>query len=513
MLRKSYVLAWLFGLGLFFGSSGCDTQAGGGNTPQMGQTDQMVTIVSNFAQQVGDHLPITSPNGFFASVSSSGSIDSSNLFFQSLGSNGRRCVSCHAPFTGWTITPKFTTLFFKLCNGGVGEANDTDTSGFCAIFRTNDGSNSPNADLSTLGKRKKAFSMLLTKGLIRVGLPIPAGAEFALDAVDDPYHFASAAELSLFRRPLPTANLKFDSTIMWDGRENKLRANTSAPDPTGIAGPSSATDIQGMLTRQANDATRGHAQATRDLTPDEVNSIVNFQLGITAGQVIADGNDLADGANGGPDALQAQEFYVGINDNLGDSRTLAPFSPVVFTSFDGWQNAVKDDTDPNSAPDENKRAVYRGQVVFNTLQFDIAGVGGLNDNPVFGSPAVIHGGTCTTCHDTPNAGNHSVAAPLNIGLVGEDQRTPDMPLYTLRNLTTGELVKVTDPGRALVTGKWIDVGKFKGPMLRNLAVRGPYFHNGSRETLEDVVDFYIGRFNIVMSAQQRSDLLAFLRST
>lgn len=40
-----------------------------------------------------------------------------------------------------------------------------------------------------------------------------------LVAVDDPYHFASAAERSLFRRPLPSTNLKFDSAVMWDGRE------------------------------------------------------------------------------------------------------------------------------------------------------------------------------------------------------------------------------------------------------------------------------------------------------
>jgi hypothetical protein len=53
-------------------------------------------------------------------------------------------------------------------------------------------------------------------GVVRVGLPIPATAEFDPVAVDAPYHFVSAAELSLFRRPLPITNLKFDSTVMWD---------------------------------------------------------------------------------------------------------------------------------------------------------------------------------------------------------------------------------------------------------------------------------------------------------
>ncbi len=46
-----------------------------------------------------------------------------------------------------------------------------------------------------------------------------AGAEFELVAVDDPYGHASAQDLSLFRRPLPATNLKFLSTVMWDGRE------------------------------------------------------------------------------------------------------------------------------------------------------------------------------------------------------------------------------------------------------------------------------------------------------
>ena len=37
---------------------------------------------------------------------------------------------------------------------------------------------------------------------------------------------------------------------------------------------------------------------------------------------------------------------------------------------------------------------------------------------------------------------------------------------------TGAVRKTTDPGRALLTGKWKDIGKFKGPVLRGLAL-GP----------------------------------------
>jgi len=102
--------------------------------------------------------------------------------------------------------------------------------------------------------------------------------------------------------------------------------------------------------------------------------------------------------------------------------------------------------------------------------------------------------------------------PLNIGLADASRRTPDLPLYTLRNKTTGELQQTTDPGRALITGKWSDIGKMKGPILRGLAARAPYFHNGSAATLSDVVDFYDTRFDIGFTAQEKSDLIAFLQS-
>ena len=43
----------------------------------------------------------------------------------------------------------------------------------------------------------------------------------------------------------------------------------------------------------------------------------------------------------------------------------------------------------------------------------------------------------------------------------------------------------------MITGKWADIGRFKGPILRALAARAPYFHNGSAATLEEVVEFYV----------------------
>ena len=76
----------------------------------------------------------------------------------------------------------------------------------------------------------------------------------------------------------------------------------------------------------------------------------------------------------------------------------------------------------------------------------------------------------------------------------------------------GRTLQTTDPGWALVTGRCVDVGRFKVPTLRGLAGRAPYFHNGSAATLDDVVESYDRRFEIGLSADEMRDLAAFLRA-
>jgi cytochrome c peroxidase len=115
-------------------------------------------------------------------------------------------------------------------------------------------------------------------------------------------------------------------------------------------------------------------------------------------------------------------------------------------------------------------------------------------------------------------GNHSVSAPLNIGVTDAPggRNVLDvgyLPVITIcqrPSLTT--CINTTDPGRAMISGSFADVGKFKGPILRGLAARAPYFHNGSALSLMDVVDFYDSRFNIGFTAQEKLDLVAFLNS-
>lgn len=443
------------------------------------------------ASQLPARDPMTTldPFGWLRSFTASGSIDTSNAFFQSLGSNGRSCNTCHRQEEAWSITP-----------AGV-RARFAATSGTDPIFRTNDGSNSPLADVSTVEKRRRAYSMLLDKGVIRVGIGIPANAEFTLDSVDDPYGFASAGELSLFRRPLPSTNLAFLTGVMWDARE------TVAPFlPPMDAGVGQA-NLVASLRHQVLDATLGHAQASIAPSDEQISQIVEFELGLTTAQIRDNraGFLNEDDAIGGPRILANQRFHVGLNDTLGADPTLALFNPKSMMLFAAW--AGSDDRN-HQGPARDRNSIARGEQVFNSKPIAITAVGGLND--ALGMPVIA--GTCTTCHNAPNVGNHTVALPLDLGLTDASRRTPDMPLYTLRNNITGEIRQTTDPGRALLTGRWADIGKFKGPILRGVVAHAPYFHNGSAASLEDVVDFYDTRFTIGLGTQEKRDLVAFLRA-
>jgi hypothetical protein len=444
-------------------------------------------------------VPSANDSGFAATFSKAGVIDRRGPFFQSLGANGRSCSSCHIQAEGWSITP-----------AGV-QARFEQTHGLDPIFRLVDGANSPLVDVSSADARRGAYSMLLNKGLIRVGMPIPGGAEFELVAVDDPYGFASAKELSLFRRPLPTANIAFLSTVMWDGRETFKDATSQ---DCVLKTTNCFASLHFSLDSQSNNATVTHAESQSSLTPAQRKAIVEFQLGLFTAQIFdRDVGDLTYAVRGGPVALSNQMYYFGINDTLeGDYRTQAPFTATGITLFDAWADAQPDpgitDAQLRERVAEKRRAVARGQAIFNSKPILIRGVSGLNDD--LNLPTIQ--GTCTTCHNAPNVGNHSVPLPLDIGVADAARRTPDMPLYTLRNTTSGEMVQTTDPGRALVTGRWKDIARFKGPVLRGLASRAPYFHNGMARDLAKAVEFYNTRFEIGLTPEESSDLVAFLRT-
>jgi cytochrome c peroxidase len=340
---------------------------------------------------------------------------------------------------------------------------------------------------------------LLSKGLIRIGLTMPAASQFQVVSVSDPYNCntnpatgltsPTTGIVSIYRRPLPATNLDFLTAFMWDGREPSLLS-------------------------QATDAALGHAQANAAPTPAQQQQIVDFETGLSTAQVFDNGAKslTAAGATGGPTALSKQLFFVGINDPFGQNPTGAAFVSDIFNLYDAW-----DGLHGKGDPIAKRQQVARGQALFNTMPINITGVAGIND--VLQQANVA--GFCGTCHSTPNVGNHSVKAPLDIGIAGAGAKTPPvldiagLPVFTLQCVAgplSGQTFVVTDPGRALISGQCADIGRLKGPILRGLAARAPYFHNGSAATLLDVVDFYDERFGIGFTAQQKSDLVAFLNA-
>jgi cytochrome c peroxidase len=77
-----------------------------------------------------------------------------------------------------------------------------------------------------------------------------------------------------------------------------------------------------------------------------------------------------------------------------------------------------------------------------------------------------------------------------------------------RNIGLYDGLRLTDSGRAGVTRKTVDLGKFKVPQLRNIALTAPYMHNGMFSTLREVIDYYNDPDKIVARPVNRDSLLS-----
>jgi len=486
-----------------------------GASGQQGRLAGLFSFISN-----GVFFP--NPNGASQTYSTNGGgIDQRGPFFQSLGTNGRSCATCHQPSDGMSVSAANVELRFLLTQG-------TDP-----IFRPVDGSTcNHNIDVSTLEGRHKAYSLLRTRGLIRVGIAVPANADYAVTSVQNPYGCNETDTISMYRRALPATNLRFLSAVMFDGRESSTATGT-----TKIVYNNYPNSLLSDLVHQAMDATNGHAQASPPLAISDprLMPIVNFEMGLTTTQALSNRAGLlnAQGATGGPEALLDQPFFISINSSVhallpqfeqpgglvtpGDGQ----FSPAISNTFDAWSTLP---------PEDPRASVARGQAIFNSKTINITGVAGINDDVSAGGlvaggiPSLT--GTCGTCHDTPNVGNHSFPTPLDIGTGDPDPSNASvnpggldisyLPSITVCQLDAEARLPInnckttTDLGQALIDGKFDHVGKIKGPILRGLSARAPYFHNGSARTLLDVVRFYETRFGLALTTQEESDLVAFL---
>src|SRR5947209_3819526 len=264
-------------------------------------------------------FPFLNSTGFSATYSNTGRVNLSGAFFQSLGTNGRSCGTCHQPSDGFGLTPGNAQLRYLLTHGKD------------PLFAQIDAGTCPTGPLDN--------SLVLKSGLIRVGLTLPtANMQYTITAVEDPYGCAITTDsqeqqtISVYRRPLPSTNLRFLSTVMFDGRE-------SSAFP--LNNPQTyAANLNTDLTQQAIDATLGHAQGIQPPTADQLQDIVSFEMSLNSAQ-LADfrGGDLSRGANGGPKFLSAQRYYPGINDSLGGDPEGNAFSPTAFTIFASYHNS------------------------------------------------------------------------------------------------------------------------------------------------------------------------------
>jgi len=441
-------------------------------------------------------FPFLDQTGFVATYSSTGSFNTNGPFFQSLGTNGRSCGTCHAVSDAMGLSARHAEAVYEAMNGQD------------PLFAAVDGAVCPTAAAG----QALNFSLLRHNGLIRIGLTLPSTLQFTITAVHDPYGCALVTDpntgeqtVSVYRRPLPATNLGFLSSVMWDGRETVSPLNSAS---------TFAANLFTDLSHQALDATDDHAQATTPPTTAQLNQIVNLELALNSAQAFdfQAGILNAGGARGGAQFLSTVPFYPGINDSLGPP---SQFTPNAFTIYSNWMNSG----------DPYRRSVARGEHIFNAQPLVITNVRGLND--VLGQ-AVING-TCTTCHDTPAVGDHSLAVPLEIGTSRtvnyESDPTiqaavsqlsmPDLPVFEIVCKTgadAGEVTYTSDPGKASLTGLCSDVGRGKGLILRGLAARAPYFHNGAAATLDEVVDFYNVRFQMNLTPRQEQDLINFLKT-
>lgn len=145
-----------------------------------------------------------------------------------------------------------------------------------------------------------------------------------------------------------------------------------------------------------------------------------------------------------------------------------------------------------------ERTIYSGNAPYD--RYENGDIKALTPEQVRGHHIFFKKAACDACHLGFNFTDGSYA---NIG-IGMDKPNPDL-------------------GRFVVTHREDEKGAFKTPTLREIAHTGPYMHDGSFKTLEEVIEHYDkgGIKNpwldprmkpLKLSAQEKSDLLAFLKA-
>jgi len=426
-----------------------------------------------------------------------------HAFFQPLGPNRRACVTCHQPANAMSLSVDAIRERWRA------------TKGKDPLFAAIDGSDNPSAPQD----RESSHSLLLNRGLFRVGLPWPPvqnqTPEFNVEIVRDPtgvnrepsWGLKSARPtISVFRRPRPAANLKYvlapDNGVF----NVKLGVLLDRDPATGkpVSMNMMADARAGTLAIQAESAYRDHQEGKAQLRQDQLNQIIAFESQVYAAQIFDNGaKDLVE--TNGPGALGPLNLFREMAGVLN-----SPAKPV-FLSFDRW----KSDT-------EFRQSVARGNDIFLNRTFWVRDVAHINSIGL-GNPAKR---SCAVCHNAVMSGMDRAPGWVDLGTSNFPTWTEpktwneagDLPVFKLTCRSDakphpflGRVIYTSDPGRALITGKCADIGAITMGQFRGLAARAPYFSNGSAKSLIEIVDYYDRRFDMRLTTQEKEDLVNFLR--
>lgn len=460
---------------------------------------------------------LTYPNEFgqIGLINKSGVADTNgHPFFEPLGTNGRACVTCHQPADAMSLSLESIRQRWE------------DTAGGDPLFHPSDGANCPDLPRGD----PKSHSLLLERGLFRIALPWPGKGpdgkpiepEFTIKVIKDPtgcnlhpeYGLKSRnPTISVFRRPRMAANLRY----VVDERDDPVFAvftvKTGMPFPKD---PDTGKRVnlnlmfdgrELNLRTQAISAAFDHLQTHADLTPEQVRRIIDFESNIYAAQVWhnragwLDADDVPKGL--GPTRLSTAHA------SLPGDRLNTP----TFQLFDEWKppQLQLDGSEAN----EFRASVARGADLFMTKLMWIRDVWTLT-NGGSGNPMKR---SCSTCHNSQMTGLDNAPGWFGLGMSTPPWTDPhpDMPLFELTcrkdvvpHPYEGRKIRTYDPGRALISGKCVDIGALTVHQSRGMAARAPYFSNGSAKTLAEVLEFYERRFDFEYTPQEKQDLINFL---
>jgi hypothetical protein len=467
--------------------------------------------------QLERQIEFTNEEGTLAVSYSGEPFATANHPFFRVRPNGRACVTCHQPIDAMGISTKTIRERWN------------ETNGRDPLFHPSDGANCPHLPRGDA----KSHSLLLERGLFRVGMRWPpkdfAGnviePEFEIEVATDPtgcnthpqYGLTSAnPTVSVYRRSRMAANVRY-----LESAQAQSNTKTGLPlvrDPvTGIHSSMSIMSDARVtsLAMQAQDAggvhmgmgSPGGADSHLQMSRAEADELVEFQRKVHAAQQASKFAGRFDVPNT-PRALGVKPLIEGrgnppINGNDTDVG--------VFYQMEEWRGPVKSG-DPAA---DFRASVVRGYDIFFTRPIWLRDVFGIT-NFGLGNP---YKQTCAFCHNTLLTGHDDVPGWMDLGTNNfpHAPADPELPTFkitckasALPHPYLGREIYTHDPGRALVTGKCTDVGSLVMQQFRGLAARGPYFANGSANSIREVVDFYDRRFNVGYTDQDKQDLINFL---